>query len=44
MKLKTISRSQFMMADLLATPVAVWCDARFIEPTGVVVCRRQRRG
>jgi hypothetical protein len=37
MKLKTISRRQFMLAALLATPVAVWADARFIEPNWAVV-------
>jgi len=41
MKLKTISRRKFILAALLATPVAVWGDARFIEPTGVVVRRRR---
>ncbi len=41
MKLKKISRRQFILATLLATPVAVWGDAKFIEPTGVVVRRQQ---
>ncbi len=41
MKLKAISRRKFILAALLATPVAVWGDARFIEPTGVVVRRRR---
>jgi hypothetical protein len=41
MKLKAISRRQFLLAALLATPAAVWGDARFIEPTGVVVRRRR---
>ena len=40
-KLKTISRRQFILAALLATPGVVWGDARFIEPTGVVVRRRR---
>jgi predicted MPP superfamily phosphohydrolase len=41
MKLKTISRRRFIMAVLLATPVAVCGDAWLIEPTGVVVRRRR---
>jgi len=41
MKLKTISRRQFILAALLATPLAVWGDARCIEPTEVVVRRRR---
>ena len=44
MKLRTITRSQFILAFPVATPVAEWGDARFIKPTGVVVRRRQRRG
>ena len=43
MKLKTISRRRFIVAALLATPFAVWGDARLIEPTELVV-RRHRFG
>lgn len=39
--LKTFSRRQFILAALLATPFAVWGDAKLIEPTGVVVRRRR---
>jgi len=43
MNLKTVSRRRFIIAALLATPFAVWGDARLLEPTGVVV-RRHRFG
>src|ERR1039458_573213 len=41
MRLNKINRRQFILAALLATPVAVWGDARFIEPTRLVVRRRR---
>ena len=43
MRMKTITRRQFMLTALFAAPLAVWGDARFLEPTGMVL-RRQRFG
>ena len=33
MKLPRLSRRKFIIASLLAAPVAVWADARCLEPT-----------